>query len=125
MSEHLASAPAQAWLALGVSPALLPLVMMGRGPKAPVCLAGTTAGAAAGRVWDLTLLHDSLCTAVKVRLSQNLDSVKRADVSQLCFSLHNRFFPLRTRKIDSLAGRIAEPSHVQMVCTSAFFTALV
>lgn len=35
------------------------------------------------------------------------------------------FFPLRMQKIDSLAGHIAEASHVQMVCTSAFFTALV
>lgn len=83
------------------------------------------AGAAAGHPWDLTLLHSSLCTPAKVRLSQSLDKCLRLDVSRLCFSLHNRFFPLRMQKIDSLAGRIAEPSHVQMVCTSAFFTALV
>lgn len=60
LSEHLASAQVQARLALGVSPALLPLAIMGRGPKAPVCLAETTAGAAAGHLWDLTLLHNSL-----------------------------------------------------------------
>lgn len=75
MSEYLASTQAQAWLGSGGSPALLPLVMMGRGPKAPVCLAGTTAGAAAGHLWDLTLLHGSLCMAAKVRLSRSLDSV--------------------------------------------------
>lgn len=72
-----------------------------------------------------------LCTAgrgwqrQKVRSSSNLDRVCKRTSFWLCFSLRNRFFPLRMQKIDSLAGHIAEASHVQMVCTSAFFTALV
>ena len=122
------------WLGMGAPPALLPLAMVGRGPKAPARPAETRAGAAAGggnSHWGLTLLRDSLCTAglcerrQKVRLSQNLDRVCKRSSLWLFFSLRNRFFPLRTQKIDSLAGRIAEASHVQMVCTSAFFTALV
>jgi len=56
---------------------------------------------------------------------ETLTHVCKRTSLRLCFSLPNRFFPLRTLKIDSLAGRIAEASHVQMVCTSAFFTALV
>lgn len=104
MREYLAPAQArsqpQGWLGLGVPPALLPLVMVGRGPKAPASPAETRAWAAAGggnSHWGLTLLRDSLCTAglcerrQKVRLSQNLDRVCKWMSLWLCFSLCNRF----------------------------------
>lgn len=100
----------RSWLGMGV-PGALPT--------------GTAAGGGNSHR-GLALLRGSLCQRrQKVRSASNLDRVRERLPFWLCFLLRNRFFPLRMQKIDSLAGHIAEASHVQMVCTSAFFTALV
>lgn len=105
---------------------------VGSGWGVPGALPPGTAAGGGNSHQGLTLLCSSLCPVgslcqrrQKVRSSSNLDRVREQLPFWLCFLLRNRFFPLRMQKIDSLAGHIAEASHVQMVCTSAFFTALV